>query len=197
MPSNSFWPTKIIRTGGTIFRVGGWTGNSTARITGFHFSGESTTMPWGGQYDWHAGGINPFSTDDSGQGVERTDVFRIDEISNLEVDEEAAAALFQQLIELKKNRTKFDIRIYDGPKTYFQVSLNNDNMALVIAENPVTATWITREFNPDLIDNAVKAFDRDWKKSRSFLELSPKDLEAFGVRPNALISRIRPVKRGE
>ena len=126
-----------------------------------------------------------------------TDVFRIDEISNLEVDEEAAATLFQQLIELKKNRTKFDIRIYDGPKTYFQVSLNNDNMALVIAENPVTATWITREFNPDLIDNAVKAFDRDWKKSRSFLELSPKDLEAFGVRPNALISRIRPVNRGE
>jgi Fe2+ or Zn2+ uptake regulation protein len=126
-----------------------------------------------------------------------TEVFRLEDIADVNVDEAAAAALFQQLVELKKSRTKFDLRVYDGPKTYFQVSLNNDNMALVIAENPVTATWITRDFNPDLIDNAVKAFDRDWKKSRSFLELSPKDLEAFGVQPDALISRIRHIEGEE
>ena len=119
------------------------------------------------------------------------DIFKLEEIADFEIDEPAAAALFQQLIELKKSRIKFDLRVYDGPKTYFQVSLNNDNMALVIAENPVTATWITRDFNPDLIDNAVETFDREWKKARSILELSPKDLEAVGVQPDALISRIR------
>jgi hypothetical protein len=70
-------------------------------------------------------------------------------------------------------------------------------MALVIADNPLTATWITRDFNPDLIDNAVKAFDRDWKKSRSFLELTPQDLQALGVQPDALISRIRNIDTEE
>lgn len=120
-----------------------------------------------------------------------TDVFRVEELTNIQFDEAAAAVLFKQLIELKKGKTKFDLRIYDGPKTYFQVSLNTDNMALVIADNPLTATWITRDFNPDLIDNAVKAFDREWKKAKSFLDLTPQDLRALGVEPDALISRIR------
>ena len=103
---------------------------------------------------------------------------------------EEVMKLMGNLNEFRKSGMKFDIRIYAGPKTYNQVSLNNDNMALIIAEDPVTATWITRDFNPDLIDNAVKAFDRDWKKSKSFLELTPKDLQAFGGEPGGLISKI-------
>jgi Fe2+ or Zn2+ uptake regulation protein len=120
-----------------------------------------------------------------------TEVFRVEELApGVSFDMDQVMELLRNLGELRKRGVKFDIRIYEGPKTYNQVSLNRDNMALIIAENPVTATWITREFNPDLIDNAVKAFDRDWKKSRSFLELTPKDLQAFGVEPGGLISKI-------
>ena len=118
------------------------------------------------------------------------DVLRADEIARENVDPERAVELVQGLNELRRKGVKFDFRAYVGPKTYFQVSLNNDNMALVITEDPMTATWITRDFNPDLIDNAVKSFDRDWKKAKSILDITPEELIAFGAEPGGLISRI-------
>jgi Fe2+ or Zn2+ uptake regulation protein len=118
------------------------------------------------------------------------DIFRLEDITQLEFDEERAAGMIQGLIELKKRGVKFDFLIYSGPKTYFQVSLNKDNMALVISEDPLTATWITRDFNPDLIDNAVKSFDRDWKKAKSLLDMKPEDMAAFGADPSGLIRKI-------
>jgi len=54
----------------------------------------------------------------------------------------------------------------------------------------MTATWITREFNPDLIDNAVKAFDRDWKKAKSILDMKPENMLAIGAEPGGLINRL-------
>ena len=98
--------------------------------------------------------------------------------------------MLHSVIEFRKSGIKFDVRLYDGPNTYNQVSFNNDNMALVIAENPMTATWITRDFNPDLIDNAVKAFDKDWRKAKSFLDMTPKEMQSLGVPLEALISEI-------
>jgi hypothetical protein len=91
---------------------------------------------------------------------------------------------------LRGREKRFDARLYSGPKTYNQVSFNTESMALVIAENPVTATWITREFNPDLIDNATQTFDKDWKKAKSILSLTPEDYEALGVGPEGLIRKV-------
>jgi len=118
------------------------------------------------------------------------DIFRVDELTDIKIDEERAAAFIQGLVDFKKRGLKFDFRIYAGPKTYFHVSLNNDNMALIISEEPMTATWITREFNPDLIDNAVEAFDRDWKKAKSILDMKPEDMLASGAEPGGLINRL-------
>ncbi|MFW9975378.1 MAG: hypothetical protein ACFFDQ_08955 [Candidatus Thorarchaeota archaeon] len=120
-----------------------------------------------------------------------TQVFQIEELApNVSFNMDQVGKVMRHLHEIRKSGVKFDIRIYEGVKTYNQVSINNDNMALIIAEDPVTATWITRDFNPDLIDNAVKAFDREWKKAKSFFEMTPKDLQAFGVEPGGLISKI-------
>jgi len=119
-----------------------------------------------------------------------TDVFKLQEGTDITFKIEDAKAAMQQISELRKSGIKFDVRLYDGPKTYNQVSINKDNMALIITENPVTATWITKDFNPNLIDNAVKTFDRDWKRAKSLLELTPKDLQSFGVTPGGLISDI-------
>ncbi|MHA3964681.1 MAG: hypothetical protein AM325_014210 [Candidatus Thorarchaeota archaeon SMTZ1-45] len=120
-----------------------------------------------------------------------TEVFKIEELApGVSFNMEEVMKVMQHLGELRKNGVKFDIRIYQGPKTYNQVSINKDNMALIIAEDPVTATWITRDFNPDLIDNAVKTFDREWKRSKSFLEMTPKDIQAFTSEPGELIRRI-------
>ena len=123
-----------------------------------------------------------------------TDVYRLDELTDSKFNVAGALELIRYVHKLRKEGVKFDIRIYAGPKTYNQVSLNRENMALVIAENPVTATWITRDFNPDLIDNAVKAFDKDWKKAKSFLEMTPEDMKSFGAKPGGLISSLAKEK---
>ncbi|MFW9807021.1 MAG: hypothetical protein ACFFFK_09870 [Candidatus Thorarchaeota archaeon] len=117
-------------------------------------------------------------------------IFDLNEMTDVGFNVENALKMVQNLIQLRKSGIKFDVRIYDGPKTYNQVSINRDNMVLIISEEPVTATWITRDFNPDLIDNAVKAFDRDWKKAKSFIGMKPEDLKSYGAEPGGLISKI-------
>lgn len=119
-----------------------------------------------------------------------TDVFRRDEARDAMAEMEGGFEMLRNVLELRKSGVKFNVRLYDGQNTYNQVSFNNDNMALVIAENPVTAIWITRDFNPDLIDNAVRAFDKDWKKAKSFLDMTPKEMQSLGVLPRGLISEI-------
>jgi len=62
---------------------------------------------------------------------------------------------------------RVSVRVYDGPMTYHQVTLNNDCMALIVSEKPLTAAWITRQFNPDIIDASVLSFDESWKEART------------------------------
>ena len=126
-----------------------------------------------------------------------TDIFRAEEDSEIRQGLQGLVGMMQGLLDLKARGKKFDGRLYEGAKTYNQVSINNESMALIIAENPVTATWITREFNPDLIDNAVKTFDKDWKKARSVLDLTPEDYEAFGVAPEGLIRKVLSTEEGK
>lgn len=99
--------------------------------------------------------------------------------------------------EMRERGKKFDMRLYAGPNTYNQISFNRESMALVISANPVTATWITRRFNPDLIDNAVETFDKDWKMAKSVFDLTPADYEAFGVAPEELIRMLMSQKEEE
>ena len=61
------------------------------------------------------------------------------------------------------------------------MSLNDQSTALIITENPLTATWLTREFNPDLIDNAIESFDKNWENAKSVFELTPEDFEKMGA----------------
>ena len=111
-----------------------------------------------------------------------SDVFRIREDSpKRKAALEVSLGIMKYYLDILSRGKKLDGRIYIGPKTYNQISINSENMGLILTENPVTAVWITRQYNPDLIDNAVKTFDRDWEKSKSILELSPEDLKTFGA----------------
>ncbi len=119
-----------------------------------------------------------------------TDVFGMEDTMDTRLNIDALKGLFQSIVKLKQEGVRFDVRLYSGEKTYNQVSFNRENMVLIIAEDPVTATWITRDFNPDLIDNAVASFDKSWDSARSFLELTPEDLPALGSEPGGPISRL-------
>ncbi|MGY5879863.1 MAG: hypothetical protein RTV31_06410 [Candidatus Thorarchaeota archaeon] len=119
-----------------------------------------------------------------------TDVFNLEESAKLRSVLEGMSGIAQLIAEMETRGKKFGVRMYSGLKTYNQVSFNGESMALIIAENPVTATWITRQFNPDLIDNAVKTFDKDWKKAKSIGNLTPEDFDAFGAPPEGLIRKV-------
>jgi hypothetical protein len=118
-----------------------------------------------------------------------SDIFKLEENEEVRDILQGMFELTVSLRELRKRGKKFNVKIYAGPKTYNQVSFNQESMALVIAENPVTATWITRKFNPDLIDNAVKTFDNDWKKAKSLENLTQEDFNAFGAQSEGLVKR--------
>lgn len=91
-------------------------------------------------------------------------------------------------IRSRKEGLPIDIRFNDGPKNTYQfMSLNNDSMAFMISENPLTAAWITRVFNPDLIDNAIAGFDLQWEKAVSLSKLSPEYLKKAKIPPNACV----------
>lgn len=47
--------------------------------------------------------------------------------------------------------------------TYQFVGRNDDGIVLIVSENPMSATWIPRSSNPDLVDNAIKTFDADYE----------------------------------
>ncbi len=123
-----------------------------------------------------------------------TDIFRVEQDKGIRVNMEEVIGLLTLLSELKESGKKFDARLYAGPKTYNQVSFNRESMALIIAESPITATWITRKFNPDLIDNAVKTFDKDWKTAKSIFDLTQKEFKALGGYHEGLISKLMTSK---
>ncbi len=67
---------------------------------------------------------------------------------------------------------KIDVRIYDGPKNAYNfTSLNEDRIAFILTQEPLTAIYFTREFNPDLICNSIESFDKLWTAAPSFLEM--------------------------
>ncbi|MFW9886955.1 MAG: hypothetical protein ACFFER_02160 [Candidatus Thorarchaeota archaeon] len=109
------------------------------------------------------------------------DIFSAQELVNRDMDTRKMMGIVEGIRKMRKAGAKFDVRIFPGVRTYSQVSLNRESTALIITENPLTATWLTREFNPDLIDNAVTSFDEHWKSAISLFELTAEDFEKFGA----------------
>jgi hypothetical protein len=109
------------------------------------------------------------------------DILSAGQMVEQEMDSQKMGEVAQGIIKMRKAGIKLDIRVFPAGKTYSQVSLNSESTALIITENPLTATWLTRDFNPDLIDNAIESFDKNWENAKSIFELTPKDFEAMGA----------------
>jgi hypothetical protein len=111
-----------------------------------------------------------------------------DSLIRSEIKPDRLAMTIASFIRGLKEGLPIDIRFSDSPKNTYQfMSINNDSMAFMISENPLTAAWITRVFNPDLIDNAIASFDLRWEKAESLSKLSPEYLKNAEIPPNAYI----------
>lgn len=67
----------------------------------------------------------------------------------------------------EEGKLGIEMKVYDGPNTYRAVTFGNQCMALVVLDDPATVTWITREFNPDIIDSSISVFDALWQDAKS------------------------------
>ncbi|MFX1472438.1 MAG: hypothetical protein ACFFBM_08040 [Promethearchaeota archaeon] len=114
------------------------------------------------------------------------DILSAGELVERDMDPQRMGDIAQGIIKMREAGIKFDVRVFPAGRTYSQVSLNDQSTALVITENPLTATWLTREFNPDLIDNAISSFDENWKNAKSIFELTAKDFEKMGTSDSPL-----------
>ncbi len=67
----------------------------------------------------------------------------------------------------------FKIRYRISPRkdsTYQFIARNTDGIVLVVSENPLSATWIPKDSNPELVDNAIDSFDKDYELGIDILE---------------------------
>ena len=54
--------------------------------------------------------------------------------------------------------------------TYQFLGRNRDGIVLIVSESPLSATWLPRSGNVELVDNAIDNFDADFKKGIDLLE---------------------------
>ncbi len=63
-------------------------------------------------------------------------------------------------------------RIYERKDATYQfVGRGKEGIVLIVSENPMSATWIPRSSNPELVDNAIKTFDEDYAAGIDIAEI--------------------------
>jgi predicted transcriptional regulator len=48
--------------------------------------------------------------------------------------------------------------------TYQFIGRNSEGILLIVSENPLSATWLPRSANPELVDDAIQTFDRNYRE---------------------------------
>ncbi|TFF91261.1 hypothetical protein EU545_04835 [Candidatus Thorarchaeota archaeon] len=99
-----------------------------------------------------------------------------DEVTE-KMGQESIAGFIQEMIRMRTEDIPFFIRVSRQPRTYNQVALNADKIALIITEEPMNATLVTKDFNPDLVRSAIENFDSAWNRAFSITDLSTEQLE--------------------
>ncbi|RDE11232.1 MAG: hypothetical protein C4K49_12225 [Candidatus Thorarchaeota archaeon] len=99
---------------------------------------------------------------------------------------------FARVARLRKEGAKIDTRIC-GPnaRTYHFSSLNDESMVILLSEDPLAATWVSRSFNPDLVKSAIASFDLIWEQSVSLFDSPQRLIDMFpGSKSGYLISTL-------
>jgi len=109
---------------------------------------------------------------------------------DIDVPLEIGMALMLKVVKLRMEGHKIDVRLYAGPQTYNASILNADRIAMIISDNPMTATYVTKEFNPDLIEDAVRSFDLTWEKAVSIFNPDMKALKEAGIDQSSYVGKI-------
>ncbi len=109
-----------------------------------------------------------------------SEVFQMDPETTALVPEDWLLSFTKGILQMQGRGLDFRI-VKPKIRGYQFVSLNKEIMALMISHNPVTAAWVTRKFNANLIDNVISSFDRDWEEAIPIDQIKPEDFKTLGV----------------
>jgi len=101
----------------------------------------------------------------------------------------------KEMFSLPRMGFKVEFRLVQGFKSYNSVAINNDRVLLMITEDPLTATLLTRDFNADLIDNIVKSFDEAYDHGVSMFHMKPEHIERMGIKEGPLRTALTELAR--
>ncbi|RDE11876.1 MAG: hypothetical protein C4K47_09260 [Candidatus Thorarchaeota archaeon] len=92
------------------------------------------------------------------------DVLSADDFLAEVFPENALVEFFVKAYGARQKGLKLDLRIDTGHTgLYHLTSLNKDNMVILVSEDPMAAMWVSRRFNPDLIEAAIASFEQIWQ----------------------------------
>lgn len=115
-------------------------------------------------------------------------IFKKESIKNNPEIRDFVGEGLSDLAKLQSDGHKVDARFFNVSKKHYQfVAVNNESMALIITEQPLTGAWMSRRFNADLVDSAIDSFDKIWRESKSILDIEMSDIEGFGANKESKI----------
>lgn len=75
------------------------------------------------------------------------------------------------LVKMREEGKNLGYRILPRKDATYQfIARNTQGIVLVVSESPLSATWIPRNSNPELVDNAIESFDNDFELGTDILE---------------------------
>ncbi|MHA1248135.1 MAG: hypothetical protein ACTSPE_12475 [Candidatus Thorarchaeota archaeon] len=126
-----------------------------------------------------------------------SDLFRLVEEHQHKMDFARLMAMLKEVQEIPHGGGSLHLRVHFGPKTYNHVSLNRERVALILTEEPIATTLVTREFNPDLVDNVIDSFDESWDAAVPLYDLTDEHFGSLGLKSDNLFVRaLQRMKQG-
>jgi len=107
--------------------------------------------------------ITPVRVERVGNLLENGIIFR--GLEHNKIDKEQQEALKGFTLFFREQGYQPGFRIWERKDATYQfVGRGDEGIVLIVSESPLSATWIPRSSNPELVDNALQTFDEDYNK---------------------------------
>ncbi len=102
------------------------------------------------------------------KGVEFRIMFRLNSIPSpktLNMRKQAYQSIRKEFSNISLKQSKKDTKSYDG------ISLSREGVLLVVTERPLTAIYVPRSENAELVDSYVNSFDNEFAEAEDVIDL--------------------------
>jgi hypothetical protein len=77
----------------------------------------------------------------------------------------------REILEEARKIGAVGYRVYPRKDSTYQfLARNREGIVLIVSESPLSATWVPRTVNAELVDSAIDGFDRDFERGTDLLD---------------------------